>query len=203
MNLELEHRLPGEVFLEMLEETAGHLERATYVDEWLGPRRRLPVFDVAPLRDFAIQPANRRRLTELLVSYVKVRSGSFWERSGGRWRRRRYSELDPFDLAELGAFGRLGDLALFLSGVFPEHAAANALEPRTLARLARALEAQPGELARTREAFWLLEWVGRAAYTRAGETHLAADFHVARRLLNVLTGRHLFAHREQWFAGPG
>ena len=194
-------RSPASVFRDLLERTVAELEGASYVEEWLGPRRRLPVFDVQALRDYGADEANRARLTALLASYVRVASGSVWERRAGRWRRRRYSELNPPDLAELGAFGRLGDLALFLSGVFPEHVSSHPLEPRHLERIARLLERNPGELARSREPFWVMEWVGRSAYGRAGETALARDFRSARRLLNVLTGRHLFPIREEWFGG--
>jgi hypothetical protein len=195
-------RSPGEVFGELLDRTVADLQSATYVEEWLGPRRRLPVFDVQVLRDYGAEPANRTRLSALLASYVRVSSGSIWERAGGRWRRRRYSELNPVDLAELGAFGRLGDLTLFLSGVFPEHVSNRPLESRQLQRMARLMDREPGELARSREPFWLMEWVGRTAYARAGERALAGDFRIARRLLNVLTGRHLFPIRERWFQGP-
>ncbi len=68
-------------------------------------------------------------LAELLSSYTHVASGTVWAKSGGRWRRRRFSELDPVQLARLAevvpdwerlaVYRRLGDLALFLTGVFP------------------------------------------------------------------------------------
>ncbi len=60
---------------------------------------------------------------------------------------------------------------------------------------------------------WLLEWLGRRAYRLAaraggGEGELrdvAEAFGRARRVLNVLTGRHLYPTRERWFptADPG
>ncbi|MGH7777643.1 MAG: hypothetical protein ACREPI_10770 [Candidatus Dormibacterales bacterium] len=191
---------PATVFRDLLQETLGHLDSTGYVVEWLPPRR-LPVFDVQPLRDYGAVEANRERLVALLASFVRIASGSVWERSGGRWRRRRYSELNPVDLAELGAMSRLGDLALFMSGVFPEHVASHPPTPTELARLGRLLGREPGELARSGKPFWVMEWVGRSAYERAGHEPLARDFRTARRLLNVLTGRHLFAIRRQWLAG--
>jgi hypothetical protein len=203
MDLEAIYRAPRAVFRELLDQTAAELENATYVEEWLGAKQRLPVFDVQVLRDFLGVPAHRDRLAALLASYVHVQSGSVWERSAGRWRRRRYSELNPVDLAELGAFARLGDLALFLSGVFPEHVSSHPLEPRIVARLATLLERNPGEIARAKEPFWMMEWLGKSAYARAGEPPLAESFRTARRLLNVLTGRHLFPVRDRWFGGPG
>jgi hypothetical protein len=197
----LQSASPAEVFRDMLDRTVADLQHATYVEEWLGRKQRLPVFDVQVLRDYGADPANRDRLAALLASYVRVTSGSFWERSGNRWRRRRFSELNLLDLAEVGALGRLGDLALFLSGVFPEYVSSHPLDGRELSRLARLMERNPGELARSQEPFWLMEWVGKSAYGRAGEAALAGHFRSARRLLNVLTGRHLFPIREVWFPG--
>lgn len=195
-------RSPFDVFRDLLDRTAETLERATYVEEWLGPKQRLPIFDVGVIRDFAGEPANRDRLALLLASYVRIASGSLWRRSAGRWRRRRYSELNPLDLAAMGAIGRLGDLALFLSGVFPEYVATHPLSPREIAGLARFLGHSPGELARATEPLWIMEWVGRAAYSRVGETVPAADFRVARRFLNVVTGQHLYPMRGHWFQAP-
>ena len=71
---------------------------------------------------------------------------------GGRQERtRRFSELDPVRMAGLleavpqaerpGVYRRLGDVALFLTGVFPDYATTRALGPVNAARLLRA--AQP------------------------------------------------------------
>jgi hypothetical protein len=156
-----------------------------------------------------------------------VASGSVWRRTPRGWRRRRYSDLDPVELAQLlevvppeqrpAVCRRLGDLALFLSGVFPEHAAAHPLEPRHLDRIRRLLDAtglgppsSAEELARAtgpQRGIWLLEWLGRRAYrlaARAGPAErelreVAEAFGRARRVLNVLTGRHLRPTRERWF----
>src|SRR6266540_1530599 len=110
-----------------------------FVGEWAGPRQRLPVFDVATLRDFLAAPARRLFLAELLASYVHVASGSVLVQTRRGWRRQRFSELDPVRLAALldvvpagervGIYRRLGDLALFLTGVFPDHTATRAFAP--------------------------------------------------------------------------
>jgi hypothetical protein len=214
---------PFLVFLTLVHRVASDLEGATFVEEWQGPNRRLPVFDVESLRSFLGQPRHRTLLAELLASYTRVASGSWWERTARGWRRRRYSELDPVRLAELlevvpaaqrpGVYRRLGDLALFLSGVFPEHVAAHPLPPRQLQRVARLLEDEsgPSELnlagGQTR-GIWLLEWLGRRAYRLAARAAgpaaselegLVREFGNARRVLNLLTGRHLFPSRERWF----
>ena len=89
------------------------------------------MFDVGPLREFLVDARRRLFLAELLASYTRVASGATWQRTRRGWRRRRFSELDPVRLAELleavrpeeraGVYRRLGDLALFLTGLFPDH----------------------------------------------------------------------------------
>jgi len=229
---EVDPRLFGSpylVFSVLVHRVAAELEVAAFVEEWLGPGRTVPVFDVVALRGFLADTGRRAFLAELLASYTRVASGSVWQRTARGWRRRRYSDLDPVQLAQLleivpasqraGVCRRLGDLALFLSGVFPEHSAAHPLEPRQLDRIRRLLDATgldapaqaPEELAVAggpQRGIWLLEWLGRRAYrmaTRASKRpdrelrEVAESFGRARRVLNVLTGRHLYPRREQWF----
>src|SRR5215216_4704377 len=77
------------------------LGRASYVEEWVGPRRRVPVFAVQSLRELSADPLRRFFFVELLASYTHVVSGSTWTATRRGWRRRRFSELDPVQLAEL------------------------------------------------------------------------------------------------------
>jgi hypothetical protein len=218
------------VFSVLVHRVAAELEEAAFVEEWLGPGRTVPVFDVGSLREFLAGAGRREFLAELLASYTRVASGSVWQRTARGWRRQRYSELDPVELAQLldvvpegqraAVCRRLGDLALFLSGVFPEHAASHPLEPRHVDRIRRLLDAPappPEELAMAggpQRGIWLLEWLGRRAYRLAARASAAPDhelrevseaFGRARRVLNVLTARHLFPARERWFPGsePG
>jgi hypothetical protein len=218
-------------FAVLVNRVANELEEATFAEEWLGPGRTVPVFDVGSLREFLARPAHRTFLVDLLTSYTRVASGSVWQRTPRGWRRRRYSDLDPLRLAQLlevvpeaqrpGVLRRLGDLALFLSGVFPEHVASHPLEARHVDRMRRLLDAAavdapaavPDELVRAsgpQRGAWLLEWLGRRAYDLAmradprqrGElATVAQGFGRARRVLNVLTRRHLFPARGRWFPG--
>ncbi len=128
---------PFLTFAVAVHRTAERLAGATYVEEWIGPRRRVPVFAVEPLRQLLADPRRRFFFVELLASYTRVVSGSTWTATRRGWRRRRFSELDPVQLAELlatappaelpGVLRRLGDLALFLTGVFPDHTATTSL----------------------------------------------------------------------------
>jgi len=202
------------------------LEEASWVAERspLGggtTRSRVPVFDVASLRSLVGDPWRRFSLVQLLSSYTKVASGVTWVRSARGWQRRRFSELDPGRLAELvealtplerpGAYRRLGDLTLFLSGVFPD--APHRYPLRTKATLAKVSGLGPEAL--ELEGLKLLEVVGSEAYRRAREAaelvglpvtaslRTAADlggrFDQARRFLNLVTDRYLFPMRAGWF----
>jgi hypothetical protein len=202
------------------------LQHARYVDEWIGPRQRLPVLGVQELREFLNGAHRRLFLTELLASYTRVASGTTWVHTRRGWRRRRFSDLDPLRLAQMlelvpdveraGVWRRLGDLALFLTGVFPDHTELHALRPLDQARLRRmsGMTATPasdrGDNAAGSVA--VLEELGARWYTLGARTargplvgtmpvvaEIAERFGSARRTLNYLTDRYLFARRSQWF----
>ena len=217
---------PFLVFWVLVHRVAWDLNRSQFVQEWLGPGRSVPVFDAASLQEFLAESRRRAFLAELLASYTRVVSGSIWERTARGWNRRRYSDLDPVRLSELAevvageqrsaVLKRLGDLALFLSGVFPEYVVSNPLQPREVERMRRLLNvAGPEEVVRAaspEKGLWLLDWLGRSAYRAAAEgadvgvgelPGVAHTFHTARRVLNVLTGRYLYPARERWFPGTG
>ena len=201
--------------------TAAHLESVTFVDEWVGPRQRIPVFDVPRLRDLLASPPRRYFLVELLASYTHLASGVTWERTRRGWRRRKFSELDPVRLAAQlevvepperpGVYRRLGDLALFLTGVFPDHASLVGVRGIDAARLVRSSDLsadQAGDLAGIALLTHLgSRWYRLAAASAAGvpsatlatAAEVGERFDDARRVLNVVTDRYLFPVRDGWF----
>jgi hypothetical protein len=214
---------PFLTFAVAVHRTANDLRGASYVPEWSGPRQRLPVFDGGVLAAFLAEPWHALFLAELLASYAHVASGSYWTRTRRGWRRHRWSELDPARLAGLldvvpesersGVFRRLGDLALFLTGVFPDHTALHGLRPLEVPRLlAAAGAARDAEVATS--SVDLLSWLGARWYRRAASTALlptpdtgwlagiAEQFDDARRALTVVSDRYLFPHGNSWFATP-
>jgi len=208
------------VFSVLLAQTARELAERTHIREWIGPGRRVPVFDVEGPRAFAEDPLRRLFLAEVLASYTHVVSGSLLVRTRRGWARRRFSELDPVRLAELLevvpaferplVYRRLGDLALFLTGVFPDHVGERLFRPIQVERITRLLGTELG--APADGAVGLLERLGRHAYGMAAEgigapaaglasvlAEMPERFADARRLLFVLTEHHLFPRRERWF----
>ena len=171
--------------------------------------------------------ARRLFLAELLASFTRVASGRYRTRVGGRMRTRRFSELDPVRLAGLleavppaerpGVYRRLGDVTLFLTGVFPDYATAHALGPVNAARLLRAAQLPASQQDRLADSpaieFWEhlgARWyraardlapVATARITVVGE--VADRFRQARRVLNHVADQYLFPSGNPWFAQPG
>lgn len=225
----LVHASPFLVFAVAVHRTVDELGRTAFVEERITPRMRVPVFDAGQLREFGVDPVRRYFMVEHLTSYTRVMSGPVWTQRRGRWRRQRFSELDAARLAAAldavpesdrpGIYRRLGDLALFLTGVFPDHSATRSVHPIELERLLRSLPRGSGasptladveQLAGERGAAGLFEWLGPRWYRAAAERtpvtamsrlldDLATRFDQARRFLNHLTDRYLFPVRNRWF----
>jgi hypothetical protein len=211
---------PFLIFAVLIHRVVRDLGQASFVEEWVGPRQRVPVFDTAGLKDFGADPLRRYFLVQLLASYTNVASGSLLVKTTRGWRRRRFSELDPMRLIELAellpeperpaVYRRLGDLSLFLTGIFPDYAAERLIAERERRRLERALRPADREQAQGHDGIWLLEQLGRRAYRIAQQGadrsapmagvlgQVSEDFAAARRLLNFLTDRYLFPMRH-WF----
>jgi len=203
------------------------LSAVDYLPERSGPRQRVPVFDTPELRDFLDSAARRLFLAELLASFTRVASGRYRVHSAGRSRTRRFSELDPVRLAGLleampeesrpGIYRRLGDVSLFLAGVFPDYSAAHALGRFDVARLLRSAQVPLAERdgLTAAPALDLLEYLGArwyraalaaapvrtASLTVVGE--VAGRFRQARRILNHLADRYLIGPGSTWFTQPG
>ena len=217
---------PFLTFAVAVHRAAEELGASTFTREWVAPRQRVPVFDAHVLRDFVGDPLRRLFLVELLASYTHVASGSVWVQTARGWRRRRFSELDPVRLASLlevvderdrpGVYRRLGDLALFLTGVFPDHTALHGLGGVGRSRLLRSgglTDAEPGREAGGVSVLELLgpRWYrmavrqvrGPLTGTMRATADMAAHFPDARRILNFVTDRFLFPFRSHWFGAGG
>ena len=212
---------PFLLFAVLIHRVVRDLGQASFVEEWVGPRRRVPVFDTGSLRDFGADPLRRFFLAQLLASYTRVASGSTLVRTSRGWRRRRFSELDPLRLIELAemapelerpaVYRRLGDLSLFLTGIFPDYAGERLVAERERRQLQRALGTIERERSDRHDGVWLLEQLGRHAYRIAQQgadrraamagvlAEVSENFAAARRVLNFLTDRYLFPMHRQWF----
>jgi hypothetical protein len=226
---------PFLVFAVAVRRAAHELGSTPFVRDWPGAGRGAPVLDVPRLREFMSTPVHRFFLAELLASYARLASGSVLVATPRGLRRRRFSELDPVQLAGLvevvekaerpGVLRRLGDLALFLTGVFPDYVARRGFGPVDQGRLLRVAAVGPGGMRREGaarsdrvrgdDAVALLARLGRRWYEVAARLlprPLPADvavigemperFDDARRVLSVVAERFLFPQRDRWFGLP-
>lgn len=205
---------PFLVFGVLVNKVARDLSATTFVPEWVGSGQRLPVFGVESMREFVEDGLRRFFLIEFLASFTKIASGSVWVRTRRGYRRRRFSELDPVGLAEMveglpaaqraAGYRRLGDVSLFLSGVFPDHTTRHALGAAARERLARSAGIDAHEVDDTDE-IRFFEMTGSRWYDRAVDSateitgvgpeylrDVAGRFSDARRLLNYLSDRYLY-----------
>ena len=214
------------VFALLVQRAATELASMDHVPERTGPRQRVPLFDAPALCEFLADTARRLFLAELLASFTRVASGRYRVRTGGRTRTRRFSELDPVRLAGLldavpeaerpGVYRRLGDVSLFLTGVFPDYVTTRALGPVDAGRLLR-IAGLPGpqrERLAAAPAIELLEHLGARWYRIACDLapvttarlavagDVAGRFRQARRILNYLADRYLLSADHPWFAPP-
>ncbi len=173
---------------------ADELRRAGHLTEWAGPRARVPVFDVDEVREFLESPGRILYLVDLLVSFAEHGFAG-----------------DVDDLVALAEraidvpswYRRLGDLLLFLAGVFPDRTLRRPYTPSEAETLGRAAGMSAGEvLAVLADApvgtISAVEALGSRWYARAATqgmavmADLAARFRPARRILTHISDRHLY-----------
>ena len=200
---------PFFLFSVLLRQARRDLGDRSFVLETEG-RDRIPVFAADHLRALLEDEEIRDYLAEMLASFVRTQTTTVYFRRRGAWYRHRFSDLDLDDLATLAEwveeefrfpfYKRSGDVALFIPGIFPEHAPPRSGLPRGRRRR-RSLEDY--------------EEAGRHFY-RLAASHPAAEgsgysavlerlsVHVGdvRRLLNFLSDRYLRPQRMHWFLAP-
>lgn len=193
---------PFLLFAAAVHQASAALVGALHVPDRTIGRQRVPVFDAPQLAAFATAPPHRLFLAELLTSYSRLASGTTMRRTDQGWRRRRWNELD---LPALGAmlqdlpeqqrpavWRRVGDGALFLAGVFPDHAE-RSLGLIEVARLQRVTGLRLSGL--STGVIPLLEELAARAYERATPGIPAGVLQApasARRVLTLVADRYLF-----------
>ncbi|MBX6378000.1 MAG: hypothetical protein IRY95_05560 [Clostridia bacterium] len=219
---------PFLLFTVFLRQAQRDLRASLYTQEWVGPRVRVPVFDVEDLRRFVADRERQDYLADLLASYTRVASGTVWFRTARGLRRRRVSELDLERLVALLEvadddqrfllYRRLGDLTLFLSGVFADYVGGRRRwfwRRGTAPDAWRRAGATMAAVEDAATAIELLETLGERYYAlaaehpRAGQSGLqrvlaglSQNFRLARRVLNFVADRYILPFRAQWFPTP-
>ncbi len=109
------------------------MEKEAYVLDLDTKGKRIPVFEGPAVAEMLSDKQARDYLAEMLSSFARTNSGIIYWKERGAWHKRRFSDIDLDDMVELARiidpemrpalYKRIADIALFLSGIFPEHAA--------------------------------------------------------------------------------
>jgi hypothetical protein len=200
---------PHLLFSVLLRRLRKQLEKETYVLDLDTNGKRIPIFEGRAVAEMLADKQTCDYLAEMLSSFARTNSGMIYWKERGTWHKRRFSDLDLDDMVELARvidpemrpalYKRIADLALFLSGIFPEHSAYVAGPRRTIFSPKRTLE----EYEQTGKRFY------QVAARETDQMHwkpilgtLAEKFTLARLALNSLSDRYVKTLRTRYFRSP-
>lgn len=169
---------------------------------------RVAVFDAGRAAELLEDRGILDYLIVMLASFTRTESWSLEVDEGGRLRRRRFSDMSPDDMIALASLmpeslrfpilRRIADIALFVTGIFPDHADAwSRFRSRrgTAARTGRTLEEYEEEGSRFYRLAAQHEVARRTGLDRALDA-LADTFPLARKPLNVLASNYIHTTRR-------
>ncbi len=202
---------PALFFAVLVHRAADELAGSEWVNEWVSPGMRLPVFDVEPLVEFTDAPGRLLFTADLLVGFTAPSNGPLPVEQLDLddlvdW----LDAVDPADRVRL--LRRLGDIALFQAGVFPDSNGTTLLSTSQAEHLGRSVGMTDDELgqlidpASPTPGLDALETLSSAWYTAAaGSPHepvvlrdVAHRIRAARRFLNYVTDRYLHPAPTAW-----
>lgn len=207
---------PRLYFAVLLQQVSKDLRKATFTIE-RSQRQRLPVFDTDKVASFLASPEVPDYLADMLSSFTKVESYAVAIRvRHGIWHRLRFSDMDIDGLIRycqvveepqrFAYYKRIGDVCLFLAGIFPEYIHAQDRYPWSEQRRPRFL----GQRRRTMDEY---RDEGSAFYERAAQHELAGimalgeilaalaeHFLEAQKALAYMAERYLWVDKQQLFA---
>lgn len=200
---------PHLLFSILLRQIRRELEREAYVLEVDSRGKRIPVFEATAVATLLANQATRDYLAEMLAAFARTSSGVIYWKERGTWQKRRFSDLDMDDMIELARiidpetrpalYRRIADLALFLSGIFPDHTT-QVVRRKSAFSAKRTLADYEQQGMR----FY------RVAAQETDQGHhrpvfemLAEKFTLARRALNALSDRYFRTHRARYFQFGG
>jgi hypothetical protein len=200
---------PYLMFAVLLRRVRRDLESQSFMFERDARGKRIPVFEAPQAVQLLGDSAMREYLIEMLCSFVRTNTGLLYWKERGAWHKRKFSDVDMDDMIALchlvepafkpRLYKRIADIALFLTGIYPDHASLFVRRPRSQAARGRAVPDY--------------ERQGRCFYTLAAREaeppwpasvfkDLAEKFILAREALNTLNDYYLKPLRARYFDQP-
>jgi hypothetical protein len=200
---------PHLLFSALLRRVRMDLEKETYVFEVESGGKRVPVFEAPAVAELLSDKQICDYLAQMLASFVRTNSGVIYWRERGAWHKKQFSDIDIDNMMELARiidpemrpalYRRIADLALFLSGIFPDHAARLPAHPTTVFSSRHTLKDYEHQGKRF---YRVAERETEEDQARPILATLAEQFTLARRALNSLSDRYLKTFRGQYFGTP-
>jgi hypothetical protein len=200
---------PHLLFSVLLRRVRIDLEKETYIFEVESGGKRIPVFEAPAVAELLSDKQVCDYLAQMLASFVRTNSAVIYWRERGAWHKKQFSDIDIDDMMELAQiidpemrpalYRRIADLALFLSGIFPDHATRLAARPTTVFSSRRTLKDYEQQGKRF---YRVAERETEQDKARPILATLAEQFTLARRALNSLSDRYLKTFRGQYFGTP-
>jgi len=200
---------PRFLFTVLLGRVRQELEKEAYILETDFRGKRVPVFEAPSVAEMLADKPTRNYLADMLASFARTNSGVVYWKEHGTWHKRRFSDIDIDDMIELARisepefrpalYKRIADVALFLSGIFPDHLGLFGARRRASFSVSRTLK----DHERQGQRFYNLaaREIEEAPWQPILKT-LAAKFTLARWALNTLSERYLKTHRVHYFRVP-
>lgn len=202
-------------FAVLIHRSADELSSSEWVDEWVSPGCRLPVFDVEPLLEFTDSPGRLLFTAQLLVDFampakVPVPADRLDLEDLVTW----LDAAEPSD--QLVMLRQLGDLALFQAGVFPDSTGATTMTAAQAEHLGRSVQMTDDELEQLVDqgsatpGLDALELLSSAWYRAAADNSdsapillrdVANRIRAARRFLNYVADHYLHQLQPTWALG--
>jgi hypothetical protein len=200
---------PYLMFAVLLRRIRRDLEGESFVVERDARGRRIPVFEAPRAVRFLGDAFTREYLTEVLCSFVRTNTGLLYWKERGAWHKRKFSDVDMDDMIALchlvepefkpRLYKRVADIALFLTGIYPDHTRPAVGRPRRLAAARRATS----DYERDGRRFYVLAArEPEPPWPASVFKGLAEGFTLAREALNALSDRYLRPFRERYFDAP-
>jgi hypothetical protein len=200
---------PHLLFSVLLRRLRRELEKEAYILEVNTKGKRIPIFEGPAVAEMLSDREVLDYLVEMLCSFVRTNSGVIYRKERGTWHKRQFSDNDMDDMIELariidpemrpGLYKRIADIALFLSGIFPEHATRFAAPPQAIYSARRTLE----DYEHTGSRFYSVaaKEMDQTQWKPVLGT-LAEKFTLARLALNSFSERYVKTHRTRYFRSP-
>ncbi len=203
------HVSPYLMFAVLLRAVRRDLAGRSFVIERDTRGRSIPVFEAPQAVRLLGDPPLREYLTEMLCSFVRTNAGLLYWKERGVWRKRKFSDVDMDDMIALcnlvepafkpRLYKRVADIALFLTGVYPEHARLFVQRPRSQAARRRTV---PDYEREGRQFYTLAARQPEPPWPACVFEGLAEKFTLAREALSALSDRYLKPLRARYFNAP-